>query len=350
MNRPIYLDYAATTPVDERVAEKMKTCLTRDGAFGNASSNSHSIGWEAQELVEKARQQVAHLIGADSGEIIFTAGATESDNLAIKGAAAYYQKKGKHIVTVQTEHKAVLNTCRYLETQGFEVTYLLPQPNGLLDLDQLKAALRPDTILVSVMHVNNEIGVIQDIDAIGTLTREREIVFHVDAAQSAGKIPIDVKKTPVDLMAFSAHKIYGPKGCGALYIRREPRVRLIPLVHGGGQEMNLRSGTMATHQIVGMGEAFQIASAEMQKEAERIKQLKKRLWEGLRVIESIKLNGDIERGAPNILNVSFEYIEGEALMMAMRNIAVSSGSAIVRFVFRWAVLQHLQISSMRLSW
>ncbi len=324
---PIYLDYAATTPVDDRVAEKMCGYLTRDGIFGNPASRSHRFGWQAEEAVESARAQVAALVNADPKEIVFTSGATESDNLAIKGAAHFYRKKGKHIVTCKTEHKAVLDTCRQLEREGYEVTYLDPEPNGLLDLDKLAAALRDDTVLVSIMHVNNEIGVIQDIAAIGELCRARKIVFHVDAAQSAGKVPIDLQTLKVDLMSLSAHKVYGPKGVGALYVRRKPRVRIEAQMHGGGHERGMRSGTLATHQIVGMGEAFDIARREMASDNERIRMLRDRLWAGLSRIEAVYLNGDLERRVPHNLNVSFAFVEGESLIMALKDIAVSSGSA-----------------------
>ncbi len=324
---PIYLDYSATTPVDERVAEKMSHYLTIDGIFGNPASRSHKFGWEAEEAVENARAQVADLVGADPKEIIWTSGATESDNLALKGAAHFYQKKGKHIVTVKTEHKAVLDSCRQLEREGFEVTYLDPEPNGLLDLDKFRAALRKDTILASVMHVNNEIGVIQDIAAIGNICRENKVVFHVDAAQSAGKVPINLAELPVDLMSFSAHKIYGPKGIGALYVRRKPRVRIEAQMHGGGHERGMRSGTLATHQIVGMGEAFAIAKAEMAEENERILRLRNRLLEGFSDMEEVYVNGDLEHRVAGNLNVSFNFVEGESLIMAVKDIAVSSGSA-----------------------
>ena len=324
---PIYLDYSATTPVDPRVADKMRQYLTPDGEFGNPASRSHSFGWHAEEAVDEARKQVARLIGADPREIIWTSGGTESDNLSIKGVAHFYQKKGKHLVTVKTEHKAVLDTCRQLEREGFEVTYLAPQENGLLDLEELKSVLRDDTVLVSVMHVNNEIGVVQDIASIGRITRERGIILHVDAAQSAGKIPIDAHALQVDLMTLSAHKIYGPKGIGALYVCRKPRVRLEAQIHGGGHERGLRSGTLATHQIVGMGEAFRIACEEMEEEAVRILALRNRLWVGLGGMEEIYLNGDLEQRVPGNLNVSFNYVEGESLIMALKDIAVSSGSA-----------------------
>lgn len=327
INLPIYLDYSATTPVDPRVADKMRRFLTPDGEFGNPASRSHSFGWQAEEAVDEARRQVAALIGADPREIVWTSGGTESDNLAIKGAAHFYQKKGEHIVTVKTEHKAVLDTCRQLEREGFEVTYLAPQADGLLDLAELEASLRDDTVLVSVMHVNNEIGVVQDIGAIGKMTRERGIVLHVDAAQGAGKIPIDVHEMQVDLMTLSAHKIYGPKGIGALYICRKPRVRLEAQMHGGGHERGLRSGTLPTHQIVGMGEAFRIAREEMAEESARIRALRDRLWDGLNKMEEVYLNGDLEQRVPGNLNVSFNFVEGESLIMALKDVAVSSGSA-----------------------
>jgi len=324
---PIYMDYSATTPVDERVAELMCSYLTRQGQFGNPASRSHEFGWKAEEAVEQARSQVAQLINANPKEIVWTSGATESDNLAIKGAAHFYQKKGKHIVTLKTEHKAVLDTCRQLEREGYEVTYLDPEPNGLLDLEKFKAALRDDTVLVSIMHVNNEIGVIQDIAAIGEICRERKIIFHVDAAQSAGKIDIDVEKLKVDLMSFSAHKIYGPKGVGALYVRRKPRVRIEAQMHGGGHERGMRSGTLATHQLVGMGEAFRIAKEEMAEEGERIRVLRDRLWDGLSEMEEVYLNGDLDHRVTGNLNASFNYVEGESLIMALKDMAVSSGSA-----------------------
>ncbi len=329
MKTPIYLDYAATTPVDPRVAEAMCACLTLDGTFGNPASRSHAFGWKAEEAVEQARAQVAALVNADPREIIWTSGATESDNLALKGAAHFYKKKGRHIVTCKTEHKAVLDSCRQLEREGYEVTYLDPEPNGLIDLDKLRAALREDTILVSIMHVNNEIGVIQDIGAIGEITRERGIIFHVDAAQSAGKVPIDLQgeHAKVDLMSFSAHKVYGPKGIGALFVRRKPRVRIEAQMHGGGHERGLRSGTLPVHQIVGMGEAFRIAREEMAAENERIRMLRDRLLEGIRDIEEIYINGDLEQRVPHNLNVSFNFVEGESLIMALKDLAVSSGSA-----------------------
>lgn len=327
MKLPIYLDYSATTPVDPRVAEAMCACLTPEGVFGNPASRSHEFGWVADELVTKARTDVANLINADPKEIVWTSGATESDNLAIKGAAHFYQKRGKHIVTVKTEHKAVLDTCRQLEREGFEVTYLDPEPSGLVDPDKFRDALRDDTVVASVMQVNNEIGVIQDIAALGAICRESKVIFHVDAAQSAGKVPIDLQTLPVDLMSFSAHKIYGPKGIGALYVRRKPRVRIESQMHGGGHERGMRSGTLPTHQIVGMGEAFRIAGEEMQAENERVLSLRNRLWEGLKDVEEIYVNGDLEHRVAGNLNVSFNFVEGESLMMALKNMAVSSGSA-----------------------
>jgi len=324
---PIYMDYSATTPVDERVAEKMCSYLTRQGVFGNPASRSHEFGWKAEAAVEQARADVAQLINANPKEIIWTSGATESDNLAIKGAAHFYKKKGKHIVTLKTEHKAVLDTCRQLEREGYEVSYLDPEPNGLLDLEKFTAALRDDTIVVSIMHVNNEIGVIQDIAAIGEICRDRKIVFHVDAAQSAGKVEIDIEKLKVDLMSFSAHKVYGPKGIGALYVRRKPRVRLEAQMHGGGHERGLRSGTLPTHQIVGMGEAFRIAREEMAADNARIRGLRDRLWDSLSDMEEVYLNGDMDQRIAGNLNVSFNFVEGESLIMALKDMAVSSGSA-----------------------
>ncbi|OCG15175.1 cysteine desulfurase IscS [Gilliamella sp. App6-5] len=327
MKLPIYMDYAATTPVDPRVAEKMMQYLTPDGIFGNPASRSHKFGWQAEEAVDIARNQIADLIGADSREIVFTSGATEADNLAIKGAAHFNQAKGKHIITCKTEHKAVLDTCRQLEREGYEVTYLAPESNGILDLDKLAAAMRSDTTVVSIMHVNNETGVMQDIEKIGEMCRERGIVFHVDATQSVGKLPIDVTNLKVDLMSFSGHKIYGPKGIGGLYVRRKPRVRIEAQIHGGGHERGMRSGTLPVHQIVGMGEAYRIAKEEMATEMPRLLALKNRLWNGLKDIEEVYLNGSLEHSVPNILNVSFAYIEGESLMMALKDLAVSSGSA-----------------------
>ena len=327
MKLPIYMDYSATTPVDPRVAEKLCSHLTPDGMFGNPASRSHRFGWDADDAVQEARRNVAALLNADPKEIVWTSGATESDNLAIKGVAHFYQKKGKHIITCKTEHKAVLDTCRQLERDGFEITYMDPEPNGLLDLGKLQAAMRDDTILVSVMHVNNEIGVIQDITAIGELTRARKILFHVDAAQSAGKVPIDLDQMKVDLMSLSAHKAYGPKGIGALYVRRKPRVRLEAQMHGGGHERGMRSGTLPTHQIVGMGEAFRIAKEEMAQENERILSLRNRLWNGIKDMEEVYLNGDLEQRIAGNLNVSFAFVEGESLIMALKDVAVSSGSA-----------------------
>ncbi len=324
---PIYMDYSATTPVDERVAEKMCSCLTRQGLFGNPASRSHEFGWKAEAAVEQARVDVAALMNANPKEIIWTSGATESNNLAIKGAAHFYHKNGKHIITLKTEHKAVLDTCRQLEREGYEVTYLDPEPNGLLDLKKFEAAIRDDTTVVSIMQVNNEIGVIQDIAAIGEICRDRKIVFHVDAAQSAGKIEIDTEKLKVDLMSFSAHKVYGPKGIGALYVRRKPRVRLEAQMHGGGHERGLRSGTLPTHQIVGMGEAFRIAREEMAQDDVRIRQLRDRLWNSLSDMEEVYLNGDMDQRISGNLNVSFNYVEGESLIMALKDMAVSSGSA-----------------------
>ena len=324
-NRPIYLDYSATTPVDPRVVDAMVPWLYEN--YGNPASRSHSIGWAAEEAVERAREDVAKLVNADSREIVWTSGATESINLAVKGAANFYHQRGKHIITLKTEHKATLDTCRELERQGFEVTYLNVQENGLLDIEVLKAALRPDTVLVSILFVNNEIGVIQDIEAIGELLREKGIIFHVDAAQATGKVVIDLQKLKVDLMSFSAHKTYGPKGMGALFIRRKPRVRIEAQIHGGGHERGFRSGTLPTHQIVGMGEAFRIAREEMGVESERIRMLRDRLWAGLSTIEEVYLNGDMERRVPHNLNVSFNYVEGESLIMAIKELAVSSGSA-----------------------
>ena len=322
---PIYMDYSATTPIDPRVAQKMIPYITEH--FGNPASRSHPYGWEAEEAVEEARAQVAALVNADPREIVFTSGATESDNLALKGVAEFYQDRGKHIITVKTEHKAILDTARELERKGFEVAYLDVLENGLIDLDALKAAIRPDTILVSVMMVNNEIGVIQDVEAIGELCRDKGVFFHVDAAQATGKVAIDLQKLKVDLMSFSAHKTYGPKGVGALYVRRKPRVRLEAQMHGGGHERGMRSGTLATHQIVGMGEAFRIAKEEMDEESARIKALRDRLWAGLSTMEEVHINGDMTQRVPHNLNVSFNFVEGESLMMAIKDVAVSSGSA-----------------------
>jgi len=326
-NNPIYLDYSATTPVDKRVAEVMCQYLTYEGVFGNPASRSHKYGWDAEKAVEVARQNVADLINADPREIVWTSGATESDNLAIKGVAHFYHKKGKHIVTSKTEHKAVLDSCRQLEREGFEVTYLDPQDDGLVSLESIENAIREDTILVSIMHVNNEIGVIQDIAAIGELCRSRKIVFHVDAAQSAGKVAIDMQQMKVDLLSLSAHKIYGPKGIGALYVRRKPRIRLEAQMHGGGHERGMRSGTLATHQIVGMGEAFLIARQEMEEELKRIHDLREYFLDGIKDMEEVYINGSLENRVPHNLNISFNYVEGESLLMAIDDLAVSSGSA-----------------------
>ncbi|HMG59311.1 MAG TPA: IscS subfamily cysteine desulfurase [Burkholderiales bacterium] len=325
MKFPIYLDYSATTPVDPRVAQKMIPFLTEQ--FGNAASRSHAFGWEAEKAVEEAREHVAALLNADPKEIIWTSGATEGNNLAIKGAANFYRGKGKHIVTMKTEHKAVLDTVRELERQGFEATYLDPEQNGLLDLEKFKAALRPDTVLVSVMMVNNEIGVIQPIAEIGDICRSKGIIFHCDAVQAAGKIPIDLQKLKADLLTVTAHKVYGPKGIGALYVRRKPRVRIEPQIHGGGHERGLRSGTLPTHQIVGMGEAFRIAKLEMAAESERIRSLRDRLLAGFKDMEEVYVNGDMQRRIPGNLNVSFNFVEGESLIMGIKDVAVSSGSA-----------------------
>ncbi|HLQ01012.1 MAG TPA: IscS subfamily cysteine desulfurase [Burkholderiales bacterium] len=325
MKFPIYLDYSATTPVDPRVAQKMIPYLTEQ--FGNPASRSHAFGWEAEKAVEEAREHVAALLNADPKEIIWTSGATEGDNLAIKGAANFYKGKGKHIITVKTEHKAVLDTVRELERQGFEATYLQPEQNGILDLEKFKAAIRPDTILVSVMMVNNEIGVIQPIAEIGEICRSKGIIFHCDAVQAAGKIEIDLQKLKVDLMTVTAHKVYGPKGIGAQYVRRKPRVRIEPQIHGGGHERGFRSGTLATHQIVGMGEAFRLAQLEMATESERIRALRDKLLNGLRDMEEVYVNGDLEHRIPGNLNISFNFVEGESLIMAIKDVAVSSGSA-----------------------
>ncbi|MPS26410.1 IscS subfamily cysteine desulfurase [Pigmentiphaga sp.] len=322
---PVYLDYSATTPVDPRVVDAMVPWLYEQ--FGNPASRSHAYGWDAERAVETAREQVADLVNADPREIVWTSGATESDNLAIKGAAHFYAERGKHIITVKTEHKAVLDTCRELEREGFEVTYLDVQENGLLDLDVFKAAIRPDTILASVMYVNNEIGVIQDIEKLGGICREKGVIFHVDAAQATGKVVIDLATLKVDLMSFCAHKMCGPKGIGALYVRRKPRVRIEAQMHGGGHERGMRSGTLATHQIVGMGEAFRLAKEEMATENERVRMLRDRLWAGLSNLEEVYLNGDMEQRIPHNLNVSFNYVEGESLIMAVKELAVSSGSA-----------------------
>ncbi len=327
MKLPIYLDYAATTPADPRVAAKMMLYLTQDGTFGNPASRSHRFGWQAEEAVDVARNQVADLIGAEPREIVFTSGATEANNLAIKGAAHELQQKGRHIVTCVTEHKAVLDTCAQLEREGFSVSWLKPAANGLIDPEQLKNALRDDTVLVSIMHVNNETGVVQDIAAIGELCRARDILFHVDATQSVGKRPVDVSSLPVDLLSFSAHKIYGPKGIGALYVRRNPAVRLQAQIHGGGHERGMRSGTLPVHQIVGMGEACQIAQQEMAREMARIAALRQRFWQGISAVEQVAINGSLQHGAGNILNISIGYIEGEMLLMTLKDLAISSGSA-----------------------
>ena len=327
MTSPTYMDYSATTPVDHRVAEKMAECLSIEGTFGNPASRSHYYGWQAEAAVDKARKQVADLVGADPREIVWTSGATESNNLALKGIAHFYKKKGKHIITLKTEHKAILDTCRQLEREGFEVTYMSPLPSGLLDIEELKATIREDTILASFMHVNNEIGVIQDLQVIGDICRERKVFFHVDASQSVGKLPINLTELPVDLMSFSAHKIYGPKGMGALYVSRKPRVRLEAQMHGGGHERGMRSGTLATHQIVGMGEAFAIAQEMMADEEVRTRRLRDRLYAGFSDMEEVKVNGDMEQRIGNNLNISFNHVEGESLMMAINGIAVSSGSA-----------------------
>jgi len=322
---PIYLDYSATTPVDPRVVDKMLPYLRED--FGNPASRSHAYGWAAEKAVEEARESVAALVNCDPREIVWTSGATESINLALKGAAQFYKDRGRHLITVKTEHKATLDTMRELERQGFEVTYLDVLENGLIDMDAFQAALRPDTILVSVMYVNNEIGVIQDIAAIGEITRARGIIFHVDSAQATGKLPIDLSSLKVDLMSFSAHKTYGPKGMGALFVRRKPRVRIEAQIHGGGHERGFRSGTLATHQIVGMGEAFRIARLEMHTENERIRMLRDRLHAGLSAMDEVFVNGDMERRVPHNLNMSFNYVEGESMIMAIKDLAVSSGSA-----------------------
>jgi len=325
--KPIYLDYSATNPIDERVVAEMLKYMGPDSSFGNPASRSHSYGWTAEAAVETARKHVADLVGANPKEIIFTSGATESDNLAIKGVAHFNKKRGKHIVTCKTEHKAVLDSCRQLEREGFEVTYIDPMENGLVDLKVLEDALRDDTTLVSIMHVNNEIGVIQDIEAIGKICRERKIIFHVDAAQSPGKVEINLEELPVDLMSFSAHKVYGPKGIGALYVQRKPRVRLEAQMHGGGHERGMRSGTLATHQIVGMGEAFRIAKEEMASENERLLKLRNKLYDGVKDMEEVYVNGDIDQRIAGNINISFNYVEGESLLMALNDLAISSGSA-----------------------
>ncbi len=323
--KPIYLDYSSTTPIDPRVAEKMIPFITEH--FGNPASRSHSFGWTAEKAVEEAREEVAKLVNADPREIVWTSGATESNNLAIKGASHFYSTKGQHILTVATEHKAVIDAFRELEREGYTATYLEPEPNGLVDLEKFKKAIRPDTVLASVMFVNNEIGVIQDIEALGNICREQKVIFHVDAAQATGKVDIDLEKLPVDLMSFSAHKTYGPKGIGALYVRRKPRIRIEAQMHGGGHERGMRSGTLATHQIVAMGEAFRIARIEMQLENERIRKLRDKLLHGLQDMEEVYVNGDLKQRIPHNLNISFNYVEGESLIMAVKDIAVSSGSA-----------------------
>lgn len=327
MSLPIYFDYAATTPVDARVAEKMMNCLTNDGVFGNPASRSHIYGWQAESAVETARKQVASLINCDSREVVWTSGATESDNLAIKGVAEAFSEKGKHIITSAIEHKAVLDSCAFLETKGFKVTYLQPDERGLIQPEHVKAALTEDTILVSLMHVNNEIGVITDIESIAAITQEAGVLFHVDAAQSAGKIEIDLEKQRVDLMSFSAHKIYGPKGVGALYVRRQPNVKIQSQIHGGGHERGMRSGTLPTHQLVGMGEAFRIAKDEMAAEHARLTRLRDQLWQGLKSLGGVAVNGDLEHRVSGNLNVSFEGVDGESLMLTLKDMAVSSGSA-----------------------
>jgi len=327
MKLPIYFDYSATTPVDPRVAEKMADCLTNDGNFGNPASRSHAYGWEAEAAVEEARGQIAGLLNADPREIVWTSGATEANNLAIKGCAHFNQKKGKHVITSKIEHKAVLDTCRQLEREGFEVTYLDPDSDGIIQPEAVAEAIREDTTVVSLMHVNNEIGTINDIAAIGEICRERKVFFHVDAAQSAGKISIDMDAMKVDMMSLSAHKIYGPKGIGALYVRRKPRVRIEAQMHGGGHERGMRSGTLATHQIVGMGEAFRVAQEEMVEENKRILALRNRLWDGLSNMEEVQVNGSLTQRVAGNLNISFAYVEGESLIMALKDLAVSSGSA-----------------------
>ena len=353
---PLYFDYAATTPVDPVVAEKMMGCLTQDGLFGNPASRSHKYGWQAEEAVDIARNQVADLINADAREIVFTSGATESDNLAIKGAAQYYSDKGKHVITLKTEHKAVLDTCAQLEKEGFEVTYLDVGTDGLLDMDLFRSALREDTVLVSVMLVNNEIGVLQDITTIGQLCRENGTIFHVDAAQAAGKLPMNMATLPVDLMSLSAHKMYGPKGIGALYVRRTPRVRLLAQMHGGGHERGMRSGTLPTHQIVGMGVAAELARNELELEPARVENLRQRLWKGVSQLEGVTLNGSEQQRVPHITNISFAGVDGELLLMALKDLALSSGSACTSasvepsYVLRALGVEHeLAMSSLRFS-
>ncbi|MHB2054496.1 IscS subfamily cysteine desulfurase [Pantoea dispersa] len=356
MKLPIYLDYAATTPADPRVASKMMQFLTLDGTFGNPASRSHRFGWQAEEAVDVARNQVAELINADPREIVFTSGATEADNLALKGAAQQHQARGKHIITSQTEHKAVLDSCAQLAREGFDVTFLQPGADGIVTPAMLEAALRDDTVLVSLMHVNNETGVIQDIAALGALCHARGILFHVDATQSVGKLPLDVSALPVDLMSFSAHKLYGPKGIGALWVRRKPKLQIDAQMHGGGHERGMRSGTLPVHQIVGMGEAYRIAREEMADESARLATLRLRLWQGISTLSDVQLNGSLEQGAPNILNISFAHVDGESLIMALKDLALSSGSACTSaslepsYVLRaMGVDQQLAYSSLRFS-
>ena len=356
MKLPIYLDYAATTPADPRVASKMMQFLTLDGTFGNPASRSHRFGWQAEEAVDVARNQVAELINADPREIVFTSGATEADNLALKGAAQQHQARGKHIITSQTEHKAVLDSCAQLAREGFDVTFLQPGADGIVTPAMLEAALRDDTVLVSLMHVNNETGVIQDIAALGALCHARDILFHVDATQSVGKLPLDVSTLPVDLMSFSAHKLYGPKGIGALWVRRKPKLQIDAQMHGGGHERGMRSGTLPVHQIVGMGEAYRIAREEMADESARLATLRHRLWQGISTLSDVQLNGSLEQGAPNILNISFAHVDGESLIMALKDLALSSGSACTSaslepsYVLRaMGVDQQLAYSSLRFS-
>lgn len=356
MKLPIYLDYAATTPADPRVATKMMQFLTLDGTFGNPASRSHRFGWQAEEAVDVARNQIAELVNADPREIVFTSGATEADNLAIKGAAQFHQARGKHVITSQTEHKAVLDSCQQLEREGFDVTWLQPGSDGIVTPAMLEAALRDDTVLVSLMHVNNETGVIQDIAALGALCRARDILFHVDATQSVGKLPIDVAVLPVDLMSFSAHKIYGPKGIGALWVRRKPKLQIDAQMHGGGHERGMRSGTLPVHQIVGMGEAYRVAREEMSSEMARLAAMRARLWHGISQLENVNINGSLEQGAPNILNLSFAQVDGESLIMALKDLALSSGSACTSaslepsYVLRaMGVEQELAHSSLRFS-
>lgn len=327
MKTPIYLDYAATTPVDPRVVEAMLRCLSPDGIFGNPASRSHAFGWQAEHLVEEARGQVACLIGADPREIVFTSGATESDNLAIKGAAHFYRERGRHIVTSSIEHKAVLDSCKHLETEGFEVTWLAPLPNGQTSPDALAAAIRDDTVLASIMHANNETGVINDLAALGAVCRARGVLFHTDAAQTAGKIPIDLRDLPVDLMSLSGHKMYGPKGIGALFVRRQPRVQLEPQMHGGGHERGMRSGTLATHQIVGMGEAARIAAESLAEEGGRLQAMRDRFWHRIQAAGDVHLHGEDAPRLPGVLNIAFGGVEGETLLLALKDLAVSSGSA-----------------------